>query len=322
MNQGISKEVIILYKEDLRREDVQNCIRTIKEKNEMLGVSLEQYMKSDNGNRIRHDVLIFFSENINSISMEQDVIYNFVSLFEKTDMHPGWYEWINSYCKQNVSFTMDDFMTLLQEAMDKNIPLHKVKEIFSAGKEDMFSIYESIEGYVEERWLDEDADTEEEEPLSYQFLGSQGKSEVLDKYRDRDVNYTGMFGDMLSVVTGGRGDMQELVPVQEHLTGYATSLQNFVNDITSFSGKIVNEWQKDREENARLKSLYRMQQKLLESQQSKIIEMREEIFRLKGIIQDYEKAELHRAAMNRKIDELHSLSGQDSFHGGFGSCKY
>lgn len=322
MNQGISKEVIILYKEDLRREDVQNCIRTIKEKNEMLGVSLEQYMKSDNGNGIRHDVLIFFSGNINSISTEQDVIYNFVSLFEKTDVHPGWYEWINSYCKQNVSFTMDDFMTLLQEAMDKNIPLHKVKEIFLAGKEDMFSIYESIEGYVEESWLDEDTDTEEEEHLSYQFLGSHGKSEVLDKYRDRDVNYTGMFGDMLSVVTEGRGDMQELVPVQEHLTGYATSLQNFVNDITSFSGKIVNEWQKDREENARLKSLYRMQQKLLESQQSKIIEMREEIFRLKGIIQDYEKAELHRAAMNRKIDELHSLSGQDSFHGGFGPGKY
>lgn len=322
MNQGISKEVTILYKEDLRREDVQSCIRTIKEKNDMLGVSLEQYLKSDNGNGIRQDVLSFFSENIDSISTEQDVIYNFVSLFEKIDMHPGWYEWINLFCKQQVSFSMDDFMTLLQEAMDKNIPLHKVKEIFLAGKEDMFSIYESIEGYVEENWLDEDSDTEEEEPLSYQFLGSRGKPEVIDKYRDRDINYTGMFGDLLSVVTEGRGNMQELVPVQEHLTGYATALQNFVNDINSFSGRLVNEWQKDREENARLKSLYRMQQKLLESQQNKIIEMREEIFRLKGIIQDFEKAQLHRAAMNRKIDELHSLSGQDSFQSEFGSGKY
>lgn len=320
MNQGVSKEIKILYKEDLCREDVKNCIRTIKEKNEMLGVCLEQYMKSDGGKGIRHDVLNYFCENINSISINQDVIYNFVSLLEKTDMHPGWYEWINEYCKQNVSFSMDDFMTLLQEAMDKNIPLHKVKDIFAAGKDDMFSIYESIEKY-EEKWLDEETNTEEEN-LSYQFLDSQGKSEVIDKYREKDIDYTGMVGDLLSVVTERKGDMQGLVPVQEHLNGYATSLQNFVNDITSYSGRIVNEWQKDREENERLKSLYRMQQKLLRSQQDKIFEMREEIFRLKGIIQDYEKAELHRAAMNRKIDELHSLSGQDSFHGGFGSDKY
>lgn len=321
MEQGISKEIVILNKEDLCREDVQTCIHTIKEKNEMLGVSLEQYIKSDSRNGIRKDVLSFFSENIDAISMEQDFIYNLISLFEKVDMHPGWYEWINAYCKENVAFTMDDFMTLLQEALDKNIPLNRVKDIFAAGKEDMFNIYESIEAYTEENWLDEGADAEEE-LLSYQFLGSQGKSEVVDTYREKEVSYPGMFGDLLSVVSRRRGDMQELIPVQEHLKGYATSLQNFVNDITSFSGKIVNEWQKDREENARLKSLYGMQQKLLEGQQSKIIEMREEIFRLKGIIQDYEKTELHRAAVSRKIDELHSLSGQDSFHGGFGSGKY
>ena len=172
-----------------------------------------------------------------------------------------------------------------------------------------------------EQWLDEETDVEDE-PLSFQFLGSQAKTETMDRYRDKDVNYTGVFGDLLSVVTERRGNTQELIPVQEHLNGYAASLQNFVSDITSFSGKIVNEWQKDRDENDRLKSIFKMQQKLLESQQNKITELREENFKLKEIIQEFEKASLHQAVMNRKIDELHSLSGQDSFHGGFGSGKY
>lgn len=317
MNQGVGKEVIILYKEDLNREDVKACICTIKEKNEMLGVSLEQYMKAGE-NGLRQDVLNFFCDNIHSISTEQDVIYNLVSLLDKMELTPSWYEWINTYFKQNTAFSIDDFMTLLQGALDKKIALAKVKDIFEKGKGDMLCIYEEIEAFQEEKYLDEATDSEN---LSFPFL-EHGKTDVVDKYRDKEVNYTGMFGDLLAVVSDRQENMQELMPVQEHLTGYAVSLQNFVNDITNYSGKIVNAWQKDREENARLKALYRMQQKLLDSQQNKIIEMREEIFRLKGIIQDYEKAELHRAAMSRKIDELHTLSGQDSFHGGFSSGNY
>ena len=319
MNQEIGKEVIILYKEDLNREDVKACICTIKEKNEMLGVSLEQYLKAGE-NGIRQDVLKFFCDNIHSISTEQDVIYNLISLLDKKALTPSWYEWINAYFKQNTTFSIDDFMTLLQDALDKKISLMKVKDIFEKGKGDMLCIYQEIESFQEESYSDETADSENDN-LSFQFM-DQGKADVVDKFRDKEVNYTGVFGDLLAVVSDRQENIQELIPVQEHLTGYAVSLQNFVNDITSYSGKIVNEWQKDREENARLKALYRMQQKLLESQQSKIIEMREEIFRLKGIIQDYEKAELHRAAMSRKIDELHTLSGQDSFHGGFGSGNY
>ena len=319
MNQGVGKDVSILFKEDLRREDVQICLRTIKEKNELLGVSLEQYMKLENGNGIRKDVLMFFSENIHSISTNQDIVYNLVSFFEKTDVNPEWYEWINRYCDQNDSFSVDDFMTLLQEAMDKNIPLYKVKDIFSDGKEDIFSIYESIEEYVEEKWIE--GESREEETLPYQFCGDQNKSAMTDKYLENEVDYTGMFGGLLSVVTDTREDMTELIPVQEHFNGYALSLQNFINDISNFSGRVVNEWQNDRKENARLKSLYKMQQKILEDQQNKITEMREEIFRLKAVIEDYEKAALHQAAMNRKIDELHSLTGKTAFVE-VGSGKY
>lgn len=310
MNRENSDDITIICKSDLQKEDVQGCINTIKEKNTLLGVAVEQYIKAEGSRGLREDVLSYFRKNAAIIGDDQDMIYNLISLLGKTFISPAWYEWIRTYFGENQQIPMDDFMTLLQGALEKKIPLEKLKDIFQEGNNSMLQIYEAIEAYVEEQW---DGETIPDEDMPTSFPGEQKRSEIVEKYREQDISYSGVFGEILSVVSGRNAKAQELVMVQEHLNGYAGTLQSFVNDIRSFSGNVVNEWQKDREENARLKALYNMQQKLLESQQGKIDEMRTEIFRLNGIIQEYEKVQQHHAEMSRKINELHLMSDESGY---------
>lgn len=312
MNDEYNKGNVLVYKKDLEKEEVKYCLDTIREKNDALGMFLVQNLKADDSQGIRMDVLKFFSENIEQINPDPNFIFNIAILTKNVHLNSEWYGWINSYSKGSRSFPMDDFMTLLYEALNKKIPLQKLKKMFDEDTEGFLNVFQAIESYSEGMWLDEEET--EEIRLDSSFYASEDNEDFTDLSNEKEADMASIFGSLLTVVSDRRCEDNALIPVQKHLSGYAVSLQNFVNDITTYSGKIVNEWQKDRDENERLKSLNRLQQKLMEGQQRKMEDMRTEIIRLNAKLQEAEKSEMHRAAISRKISELQSLSLNDSFH--------
>lgn len=314
MDENSIKTCKILSWNDLQDSKATECLKIIREKNESLAVLLEQNLKMEDAAGIRADVLSYLCNSVDDISEDQIFVFNIVMLTRNEALTPAWYEWFIQYFKSEHAISMDEFMALLSEALEKKIPLEKLKEIFSDCKNNLLDIYESINSYKDDEISPVVKNVQSEisvtpDEKSQHMKGE--KTEVIEPFHENESDFAKVLSGLIAVVSNDDEEKKDVyLSGRERLMQIASGLYSFGNDITACTGEILRDWQRERDESARLKTLCKLQQKFLSSQQQKIDEMRNEIIRLKGKLQDAEKTEMHHAAINEKINELQMLSGK------------
>lgn len=226
---------------------------------------------------------------------------------------PEHLEWVNSFLKKNTAVDVDDFSVVFIEAVEKDIPLQQIKKLFGS-ETDQILIYQKIVDYEPETFNE----TADEVPESDNDVNSlleipkqeDGAEKIDDKECDKqeDSGYAEMFNSLITVMSIKNDGDNSARTVSDNLNKIVAKLQLAASELAAYSSEVVHEVENDKEEIKRLNALLNLQQRVMSSQQNKINEMRGEIVRLNTRIQNAERTEMRREAINQKISELQSLT--------------
>lgn len=137
-----------------------------------------------------------------------------------------------------------------------------------------------------------------------------GAKKIDDKECDKqeDSGYAEMFNSLITVMSIKKDGDNSARTVSDNLNKIVAKFQLAASELAAYSSEVVHEVENDKEEIKRLNALLNLQQRVMSSQQNKINEMRGEIVRLNTRIQNAERTEMRREAINQKISELQSLT--------------
>ena len=199
------------------------------------------------------------------------------------------------------------------EAVEKDIPLQQIKKLFGS-ETDQLLIYQKIVDYEPETFNE----TADEVPESDNDVNSlleipnqgDGAEKIDDKECDKqeDSGYAEMFNSLITVMSIKKDGDNSARTVSDNLNKIVAKFQLAASELAAYSSEVVHEVENDKEEIKRLNALLNLQQRVMSSQQNKINEMRGEIVRLNTRIQNAERTEMRREAINQKISELQSLT--------------
>lgn len=222
-------------------------------------------------------------------------------------------EWVDSFLKKNTAVDVDDFSVVFIEAVEKDIPLQQIKKLFDS-ETDQLLIYQKIVDYEPETFNE----TADEVPESDNDVNSlleipnqgDGAKKIDDKECDKqeDSGYAEMFNSLITVMSIKKDGDNSARTVSDNLNKIVAKFQLAASELAAYSSEVVHEVENDKEEIKRLNALLNLQQRVMSSQQNKINEMRGEIVRLNTRIQNAERTEMRREAINQKISELQSLT--------------
>lgn len=226
---------------------------------------------------------------------------------------PEHLEWVDSFLKKNTAVDVDDFSVVFIEAVEKDIPLQQIKKLFDS-ETDQLLIYQKIVDYEPETFNE----TADEVPESDNDVNSlleipnqgDGAKKIDDKECDKqeDSGYAEMFNSLITVMSIKKDGDNSARTVSDNLNKIVAKFQLAASELAAYSSEVVHEVENDKEEIKRLNALLNLQQRVMSSQQNKINEMRGEIVRLNTRIQNAERTEMRREAINQKISELQSLT--------------
>lgn len=315
----------VLDKTDLNKPEVKELLNTIKEKNYELYTQIFLAFEKKDVAVCREDVLQYLAENAKKLYKDTLYIYHIASLMENIKLEPSWYEWVNNYFCQGGGAGVDEFMIVLGEAIEKEIPLKDTIRLFEQGDEDILTIYEAIDEYnphalnkgeESEESLKDELDVQEK--VSEEHVVQTVENETVSNSDGAIVgnnmdNFTGLFESLVKVMSiKGRSMDNGVLDVQDNLNKIVAKFQLAITELSAYSTEIIREWEKDKEENERLLALNKLQQKALENQQRRINSLRDENSILLAKIQDANKSELRRAGINKKLSELQSLISEQT----------
>lgn len=303
------ENIRVIYSKDLIDAEIKSFMERINSNNDYLYKHLSKWLNKENSPGIRYDVLKYVSENIESIPKDNQFAFYLADLFGNTQMGPDYYSWISDYYSdEHPAIDIQDFMIILIDAVEKNIPLSDIKIFFAEGKDDFMAVYQKVDHYTNPVSIESDVETIDS---NHSIISST--TETLKPDQKRDDNMVSVFGDLLTVMTAGKKEEENsILPIQQTFTKMIAQLQLDVNEITGFSTHVIHEWETDKEKIIRLEALYNIQQRMLMSQQQKLYEARSEIDRLNKQLQDAEKMKLHNKTINQKAEELQKLLSQQS----------
>lgn len=314
----------MIYKKDLSNPAVMELLNTIKEKNSELHTQICLVSEKKDGVVCREDVLQYFAEYAEQLFEDTLYIYYIASLMENVKLDPSWYQWFNEYFLRGGGIAVNDFMIVMREAVEKDIPLEETRRMFEQGGGDILEIYEAINQYKPSQSTVKSEEIEELEKDSMEapdtVLTEASAWKAVSKIPSNTQipgsgmdNFTGMFESLVKVMSiKGRSMDNEVLNVQDNLNKIIAKFQLVITELSAYSTEVIREWEKDKEENERIIALHNLQQKAIENLQRKYNELRNENFRLASRMKEVSKSEFRRAAISKKITELQSLaSNQD-----------
>lgn len=294
------------YKADLSNTTVSGYMGRIKERRHFLFQSINQILNGQSLG-VRADVLAYIADNIDNFMEDKDYALHISCLVGNADIGPEWYEWINSFFKSDNQISVGDFMIFLTDAIEKEIPLRDVKQMFESGDDDILKIYEKIDAYMLQLNAGSDNPSdcvegrEVEVPVPTQSADTVEKNEETQMITSREPAFAEMFKDLATIMGSNmRGD-DDTLKIQDNFNKALASIQTLAIEI-------FQEWGKDKDTIARMNALHNIYQRLLNGQQTKINEMQNEITQLSNRISEAERTAMKHEAINQKIRELQELS--------------
>lgn len=304
-------EVKVLYEEDLDNNiTVSRYMEIIKQEREGIYQYLRQYFSKDHTLGVRADVLTYMSDHIKDFKEDKDYAYHITSLVGNVKAGPEWYEWINSYYgSENNRIDIGDLMIVVSGAIENNVPLEFVKSAFETG-EDILGIYDKIDSYHNESDSEPIVDSSIEAPVADSdekendiVVSPEDKKEISGK--ENGGKYEPQISDMfesLAMVMSAKTSSEKTVSQLED------DFNETLSKLQTITTGVFRDWEKDKDIIERQKALHQIYQQLINSQQNKTNGMRNEIRKLQSRIQDAERSEMKREAINQKISELQQLT--------------
>jgi hypothetical protein len=302
----------IIYSKDLEENEVSNMMGLIRSKNDYLCKAISKFLKKENSPGMRMDVLRFLSDNIDDIPQDSQFAFHLASLVGNSKMDTSYFAFIIDYFNHAPAIDINDFMIILVDSVEKNIPLNDIQQYFLQGGSDVTSIFEKVDHYsLSDSNLDED--TGETATRSEVFDVDASTIEPSETEQKKEDTMVSVFGDLLTVMTAGKANEEDTItPIQNKFNEFVLRFQSDVNDLAAFFSQVVHEWETDKEEITRLKALYNIQQRMLASQQQKLYVKRDENNRLRQQVNDAEKLKIHRDTINQKAKELERLTQESA----------
>lgn len=291
--------------------DVSDIFSKLEQNNKSLYRFVCSNLQKDASLGVREDVLQYISGVAEQFGTDQRFLFQIAGFMNNLKITPEHLEWVDSFLKQNTAVDVDDFSVVFIEAVEKDIPLQQIKKLFGS-ETDQLLIYQKIVDY-EPGTFNETADAESNNDVNFLLeipKQEDGAEKIEDKECDKqeDSGYAEMFNSLITVMSIKNDGDNSARTVSDNLNKIVAKFQLAASELAAYSSEVVHEVENDKEEIKRLNALLNLQQRVMSSQQNKINEMRGEIVRLNTRIQNAERTEMRREAINQKISELQSLT--------------
>lgn len=291
--------------------DVSDIFSKLEQNNKSLYRFVCSNLQKDASLGVREDVLQYISGVAEQFGTDQRFLFQIAGFMNNLKITPEHLEWVDSFLKQNTAVDVDDFSVVFIEAVEKDIPLQQIKKLFGS-ETDQLLIYQKIVDY-EPGTFNETADAESNNDVNILLeipKQEDGAEKIDDKECDKqeDSGYAEMFNSLITVMSIKNDGDNSARTVSDNLNKIVAKFQLAASELAAYSSEVVHEVENDKEEIKRLNALLNLQQRVMSSQQNKINEMRGEIVRLNTRIQNAERTEMRREAINQKISELQSLT--------------
>lgn len=291
--------------------DVSDIFSKLEQNNKSLYRFVCSNLQKDASLGVREDVLQYISGVAEQFGTDQRFLFQIAGFMNNLKITPEHLEWVDSFLKQNTAVDVDDFSVVFIEAVEKDIPLQQIKKLFGS-ETDQLLIYQKIVDY-EPGTFNETADAESNNDVNFLLeipKQEDGAEKIDDKECDKqeDSGYAEMFNSLITVMSIKNDGDNSARTVSNNLNKIVAKFQLAASELAAYSSEVVHEVENDKEEIKRLNALLNLQQRVMSSQQNKINEMRGEIVRLNTRIQNAERTEMRREAINQKISELQSLT--------------
>lgn len=221
-------------------------------------------------------------------------------------------EWIDSYLKRKENLdNVDDFFIMFSEAVERNMPLNEIKKLFEKETDELI-IYDKILNYNTDTAEIDDENMPNEEKVNAKEIVIDAKKSIANDnktvYEKRESDYAEMFHSLITVMSKKDDSDNEVYSVDDNFKKIAAKFQLATSELIAYASEVVHAMECKREENERLNALLTIQQRVLSGQQDKINELRMQIANLNSRIQNAEKKEMRRKAIDQKISELQNLT--------------
>lgn len=331
----------ILLKNDFDSDDCKSRLNALSKSNPNLYQFIVSAFDEASFPGIREDVFFYLTDHAGDFSDDHEYAYNLSQFCCNSKMDPSWYEWLNHI--YNAEFVKKipivDFCIIISSAVEKDIPLSSFQKLYDKRIDDPLYIFDDLDSYdggeASVDFQDSDSGSEaafdendsfstdkKEDEASYAddpVIGDvsspvhEHTNGVVDEYSghadsslssyNRDPEYAELFGSLLTVMTDKRNDER---------SDMQGKVQNHLTELSVLFSSVFQTWGSDREEMERLEALYKLQQKVLFSQQKKINEMRNIISNLQFQLNEAGKMDIKREELKKKLSEVQSLISSDS----------
>ena len=317
----MNMEFKIIYFKDIEKPEIAEILDTIKKKNDGMYDALLSHLRSEGTSGIRDDILKFIANHIEEFKTDENYLYNIAALVGNAKVTPDHLSWAVSYFNNENLISIDDFMIIFSEAIEKDMPLSVIQKCYKDAGNNEVQLYEKIVSYggeekkkeeTEDNVAGESASDEKTEDKKLELANVS--ADVVEEMEE-DTSKTDMeemFENLLVAMSHGNKTMDmSVIRVQEGFNKIVAKLQVDLTELTSYVTQVVREWEGDKEEIGRLNALTKIQQKVMSNQQQRINELQGKILRQENRIREAEKFEMQQAAIQRKITELGSLAASE-----------
>lgn len=308
-----------LSMEDMKKEPEQTLLYEIKSKNHILFSFIEELLSKNSSQGIRADVFRYICKNAENIGNKKDELnyeYFISNMASDISMGPEWYEWFDEYFTDDNHIDIEDFTYLINESYtERKIPLNDVKSLFRKGQNDVLAILDLIIDYVPDPVI-ENSDPSDAMPKMESGDSTEIPHDqvIVEDARSQDeaehYGYVEVFDKLLSVMSGKGTDDISIAGVQNDMNKVLAKFQIATTEMSTLVVEMLKNWEKDKDEIKKMKSLYSIQQNLLASQQQTIRSLKLDIVKLKRKLSETEKSDLQRISLNNKLLEIQGLMSE------------
>lgn len=312
----MDNELVLLSLKDREKPEVEKLFTQLEENNGVLYRFLKSTLQKDPLRGIRQDVLIYVAENAAQFGQDHGYMFSLAVLLCNIKIMPEHIKWMDSYLKKKEKIDDDDdFFILFTEALEKDMPLAQIKNLFETETDEII-MYDKIMNYQSDTVETEDKDISDEVTESAKEITVREKNSVAEEngeengivHENGESGYAEMFNSLITVMNKKDGTDDEVHSVDENFKKIVAKFQLATSELIAYASEVVHAMECKKEENERLNALLTIQQRVLSSQQDKISELRIQITHLNVRIQNAEKTEMRREAINQKINELQNLT--------------
>lgn len=310
----MDEKLVLLSLKDRDNPEIENLFTRLKENNKVLYQFLYNTLRKDPLLGIRKDVLKYVAENAAQFNQDRRYMFNLAGIMCNIKILPEHIKWVDDFLKSKGNYeTVDDFIIVLIQAVEKDIPLMQIKELFDK-ESDQLALYQKIACYqkVSHEEKNDSLNEIEAENTVENAVGKIEENNCIAEEKEGVIShgsdFAEMFHNIITVMSKKEGADDEIHFVDENFKQIVAKFQLATSELMAYVSEVVHMMEGEKEKNERLNALLSIQQRVLSGQQEKINELRIQNTHLRARIQSAEKSEMRREAINQKICELQNLT--------------